>query len=89
MLQHLRHHHHHHHHLSSTLFTISLLSHSSGVTITSLMVPSILPSIITTNHTRSVTLDCTYTYTREEQDSLVVEWFYNNQNTPFYRLTGF
>ena len=35
------------------------------------------------NDTQAITLDVTYTFTRREQDSLVVEWFYNN--SPFYR----
>ena len=66
------------------LLGLAMLSTSSSVRITDLHLPSILPSS-TTNHSRSVTLDCPYTFTTEERNSLVVEWFVNNQNTPFYR----
>ena len=61
------------------------LSTSSSVRITSLLLPRILPSSTTANQSREVTLDCPYTFTTEERHSLVVEWFVNNQNTPFYR----
>ena len=59
-----------------------------SVRITSLVVPPCLPSSLTNNQSRAVTLDVGYTYTHDERDSLVVEWFYNNQNAPFYRLAA-
>ena len=70
--------------LTNMLLLSLVMSTSSSVRITDLLLPSILPSS-TTNHSRSVTLDCPYTFTTEERNSLVVEWFVNNQNTPFYR----
>ena len=71
--------------LTNMLVLSLALSASSSVRITSLLLPSILPSSSTTNTSREVTLDCPYTFTTEERHSLVVEWFVNNQNTPFYR----
>ena len=72
------------------LLSLSLTAPGSSVRITHLLLPSILPSSSSSsssssNSSQTVTLDCHYAFTAEERDSLVVEWFLNNQHTPFYR----